>query len=151
MGRPPRAPWESIAGLTTLYNAMIAPIGPYGLRAAARYQGETNADEPSGYEQLLGGLMANWRSQFGAGLPFLVVQLPNVGAVPTTPTEANWSEIREAQRRANDRCLARAVMKPQRQARTRGGPAPGTAPPSRAGRPGRAFRSAGSRDTPSGR
>ena len=100
MGRPPRAPWESIAGLTTLYNAMIAPIGPYGLRAAAWYQGETNADEPSGYEKLLGGLMASWRSQFGADLPFLVVQLPNFGAVPTTPTESNWSEIREAQRRA---------------------------------------------------
>ena len=100
MGRAPRAPWEPISGLTTLYNAMIAPIGPYGLRAAAWYQGETNADEPAGYEKLLGGLMASWRSQFGADLPFLVVQLPNFGAVPTKPVEANWSEIREAQRRA---------------------------------------------------
>lgn len=100
MGRPPRAPWEPISGLTTLYNAMIAPIGPYGLRAVAWYQGETNADEPTGYEKLLGGLMASWRSQFGASLPFLVVQLPNFGAVPTRPTEASWSDIREAQRRA---------------------------------------------------
>jgi sialate O-acetylesterase len=100
MGRAPRAPWESISGLTTLYNAMIAPIGPYGLRAVAWYQGETNADDPAGYERLLGGLMSSWRSQFGTGLPFLVVQLPNFGSVPTTPTEANWSDIREAQRRA---------------------------------------------------
>ena len=100
MGRPPRAPWETIAGLTTLYNGMIAPIGPYGLRGVAWYQGETNADAPAGYEPLLGGLMASWRSQFGADLPFLVVQLPNFGAVPTKPTEANWSEIREAERRA---------------------------------------------------
>jgi sialate O-acetylesterase len=100
MGRAPRAPWEPISGLTTLYNAMIAPIGPYGLRAVAWYQGETNADEPTGYETLLGGLMASWRSQFGASLPFLVVQLPNFGAVPTRPTEASWSDIREAQRRA---------------------------------------------------
>ena len=44
--------------------------------------------------------MASWRAQFAADLPFLVVQLPNFGAVPTKPTEANWSEIREAQRRA---------------------------------------------------
>ena len=66
MGRAPRAPWESIAGLTTTYNAMIAPMGPYAFRAAAWYQGETNADDPVGYEKMLGGLMASWRSQFGA-------------------------------------------------------------------------------------
>ena len=99
-GRPPRAPWETIAGLTTLYNGMIAPMGPYGIRGAVWYQGETNADEPAGYEKLLGGLMASWRSQFGAGLPFLVVQLPNFGAVPTEPVESNWADLRESQRRA---------------------------------------------------
>jgi len=99
-GRPPRAPWEPIAGLTTLYNGMIAPIGPYGIRGVVWYQGETNADAPAGYEKLLGGLMASWRSQFGAGLPFLVVQLPNFGAVPTSPIESNWADLREAQRRA---------------------------------------------------
>ena len=64
------------------------------------YQGETNADEPAGYEKLLGGLMTGWRSQFGAGLPFLIVQLPNFGAVPTSPVESNWADLREAQRRA---------------------------------------------------
>jgi sialate O-acetylesterase len=100
MGRAPRAPWEPISGLTTLYNGMIAPIGPFGLRAVVWYQGETNADEPTGYEKLLGGLMASWRSQLGPSLPFLIVQLPNFGPVPTEPTEASWSEIREAQRRA---------------------------------------------------
>jgi sialate O-acetylesterase len=100
MGRPPRAPWETIAGLTTLYNGMVAPIGPFGLRAVAWYQGESNADEAAEYEKLLGALMASWRSQFGAGLPFLVVQLPSFGAVPTRPTEANWADLREAQRRA---------------------------------------------------
>jgi sialate O-acetylesterase len=100
MGRPPRAPWESIAGITTLYNGMVAPLGPIGLRGVVWYQGETNADEPAGYEKLLRGLMASWRSQFGQDLPFLVVQLPNYGAVPTTPTESAWSDVREAQRRA---------------------------------------------------
>jgi sialate O-acetylesterase len=99
-GRAPRAPWEPISGLTTLYNAMIAPLGPYRIRAVAWYQGETNADDPAGYEQLLGGLMAGWRSQFGNDLPFIIVQLPGFGPVPTRPADANWSEIREAQRRA---------------------------------------------------
>ncbi len=99
-GRAPRAPWETIAGLTTLYNGMIAPLGPYGLRAVLWYQGETNADAPAGYERLLAGLMAGWRAQFGADLPFLIVQLPNFGAAPTTPVESNWADVREAQRRA---------------------------------------------------
>ena len=35
-------------------------MGAYGLRAVAWYQGETNADDPAGYEKLLGGLMASW-------------------------------------------------------------------------------------------
>ena len=100
MGRPPRAPWEPIAGLTTLYNGMIAPLGPYGLRGAVWYQGETNADEPAGYQALLTGLMSSWRRQFGADLPFLVVQLPGFGRVPTSPMDSGWAEIREAQRRA---------------------------------------------------
>jgi len=100
IGRPARAPWEPISGLTTLYNGMIAPLGPLGLRGAVWYQGETNADEPAGYEALLDGLMAGWRMQFGAGLPFLIVQLPGFGPTPTAPVDANWSEIREAQRRA---------------------------------------------------
>jgi sialate O-acetylesterase len=100
VGRPPRAPWETHHGLTTLYNAMIAPLGPVALRAAAWYQGESNTDQASDYPGRLAALMASWRSQFGADLPFLVVQLPNFGAVPTRPVESDWAELRDAQRRA---------------------------------------------------
>jgi sialate O-acetylesterase len=83
-----------------MYNAMIAPMGPYGLRGVAWYQGETNADAAAGYSTLLAALMTSWRAQFGADLPFLIVQLPNFGAVPTKPTEANWADLRDEQRRA---------------------------------------------------
>ncbi len=100
MGRPPRAPWESVAGVTTLFNGMIAPLGQYGLRGAVWYQGETNADAPGGYQGLLAGLMSSWRAQFGRDLPFLIVQLPGFGPVPSKPVESNWAEVREAQRRA---------------------------------------------------
>jgi sialate O-acetylesterase len=99
-GYPPRAPWESIAGLGGLHAAMIAPLGHYGLRGVAWYQGETNADAPAGYEALLTGLMADWRNAFGAELPFLVVQLPGFGPAPTEPMASNWADLREAQRRA---------------------------------------------------
>jgi sialate O-acetylesterase len=111
IGRPPRAPWESVAGLTTLYNGMIAPLGPFGLRGVAWYQGETNADAPAGYQAILAGLMSGWRAQLGAELPFVIVQLPGFGPAPTAPVESGWSEVRDAQRRAVelDRHAALAV------------------------------------------
>jgi sialate O-acetylesterase len=100
MGSPPRAPWEPIAGLTTLYNGMIAPLGPYGLRGVVWYQGESNTNAAAQYQALLAGLMSSWRGQFGAALPFLVVQLPGFGPVPTSPVESGWADVRDAQRRA---------------------------------------------------
>jgi sialate O-acetylesterase len=100
MGYPPRAPWESVGGLTSLYNAMIAPLGHYVFRGALWYQGESNTGEADGYQALLAGLMADWRHQFGAGLPFLVVQLPNYGKLSSAPQESGWAELREAQRQA---------------------------------------------------
>ena len=101
VGRPPRAPWETHHGVTTLYNAMVAPLGPYRLRAVAWYQGESNTDTASEYASRLRELMAGWRAQFGDPvLPFLIVQLPNFGTVPTAPVESDWANLRDAQRRA---------------------------------------------------
>lgn len=100
LGDPPQAPWESIVGLTTLHNAMIAPIGGYGIRAALWYQGESNTGAADQYQARLATLMADWRRQFGDGLAFLVVQLPNFGPAPATPVASGWADLREAQRRA---------------------------------------------------
>jgi sialate O-acetylesterase len=100
MGYPPRAPWESIGGLTSLHNAMIAPIAPFGLRGVLWYQGESNAGSAGRYQKLLAGLMSDWRREFGAELPFLVVELPNFGAPAAAPAASDWASLREAQRRA---------------------------------------------------
>lgn len=97
---PPRAPWDATGGLTTIHNAMIAPLGPYGLKGALWYQGESNAGESSTYQALLNGLMGDWRTQFGPDLPFLVVQLAEYGPRPTKPVESGWAGLREAQRQA---------------------------------------------------
>ncbi len=99
IGTALRAPWESVAGLGTIHNAMIAPLDRYTIRGAAWYQGESNTEEASRYESLLRGLIADWRNKFGADLPFLIVQLANYGAPPTTSVESGWAELREAQRR----------------------------------------------------
>jgi sialate O-acetylesterase len=111
MGYPPRAPWQSVGGLTTIHNAMIAPIAPYGLRGVLWYQGESNTDDADRYQGLLAALMSDWRSKFGAALPFLIVELPNFGAPPTAPVASGWATVREAQRRtvANDPHAALAV------------------------------------------
>jgi sialate O-acetylesterase len=99
---PPRAPWEPTAGIGMLYNAMIAPLQKLGLSGVVWYQGESNVSVPeaSRYEAQLRALMADWRGQFAAKLPFLVVQLPNYGAFAKTPVESGWALTRDAQRRA---------------------------------------------------
>jgi sialate O-acetylesterase len=96
----PQAPWGTVNGLSTIHNGMLAPIGPYGLRAALWYQGESNAGRPVQYQGLLAGLMAGWRQQFGADLPFLVVQLPEWGFPVDQPVESDWARLRESQRAA---------------------------------------------------
>ncbi|WP_407352823.1 sialate O-acetylesterase [Luteimonas sp. R10] len=96
---PPRAPWQSAAGLSTLYNGMIAPIGRYDLRGIVWYQGESNTFEADRYRGLLQALRSDWRARFGADSPLLVVQLPGYGMPATQPTESGWAELREAQRR----------------------------------------------------
>lgn len=95
----PQLPWGPMHGLGLQYNGMIAPIGPYGLKAAIWYQGESNIYFAQHYQAGLTAMMADWRKQFGAALPFLIVQIPNYGPIPTKPEESLWSDVREAQRR----------------------------------------------------
>jgi len=99
MGPPPRAPWEATGGMTSIYNAMIAPLAPYTLRGVAWYQGESNTEDARNYSKLLTAWMADWRTRFdSADLPFLIVQLANYGAAATAPGESDWAQLREAQR-----------------------------------------------------
>lgn len=108
---PPTAPWDPTGGMTTLHDAMIAPIGPYALTGALWYQGESNTGEAKQYEALMAGMMADWRAQFGPDVAFLLVQLANFGAIPTAPVESGSAGVRDAQRRAalNDGNAAYAV------------------------------------------
>ncbi len=96
----PQIPWGPMHGLGLQYGGMIAPIGPYGVKAAIWYQGESNIYFAPQYQAVLAAMMADWRKQFGASLPFLIVQIPDYGPTPTEPTQSLWSDVREAQRRA---------------------------------------------------
>jgi sialate O-acetylesterase len=100
LGEPPRPPWDAAAGLSQIHNGMIAPLGPFGFRGVAWYQGETDGGMPAGYAGKLRAMMAGWRRQFGSPeLPFLVVSLANFGPPAISPRSSGWAEVREAQRR----------------------------------------------------
>ena len=96
---PPRAPWQAAAGLSTLYNGMIAPLGDYALRGMLWYQGESNTGDGAAYAARLRLLRDDWRARFGAQVPWLVVQLAGYGMPPSAPVESGWAQLREAQRR----------------------------------------------------
>lgn len=98
---PPRPPWDNNAGASVIYNAMIAPLGPIGVRGAAWYQGEADVANNWPYADKLAALMASWRKQFRAPeLPFLVVSLANYGPPHPAPRQSGWAELRDQQRRA---------------------------------------------------
>ena len=101
VGTSPRVPWGATAGLTMAYNAMIAPLAPYGLRGVAWYQGESNTGDPEAYLGLQKAWMADWRALFQEPkLPFLIVQLPDYGLPPLAPEDSSWARLRETQRLA---------------------------------------------------
>ncbi|GLK50227.1 9-O-acetylesterase [Brevundimonas intermedia] len=96
---PPRTPWIGGSGTTTLYNGMIAPLGAYGVKGMAWYQGESNVGDYVGYRRLLPALFADWRSQFqNPDMRILVVQLANFGPAAGQPTNSYWAALRETQR-----------------------------------------------------
>jgi sialate O-acetylesterase len=98
---PPSPPWGGPNGFSALYNGMIAPLAPFGLRGVLWYQGESNAGDPAAYRRLLPGMMRDWREAFATpALPFLIVQLADFGAPASTPQRNSWGGLREAQRLA---------------------------------------------------
>ena len=94
-GHLPHIPW--------LYNGMIVPLGPTQLRGILWYQGESDAWQPKEYERQLPALIADWRTRFGAEVPFIIVQLTSFGPPSTKPKESQWAEVREVQRDVADK------------------------------------------------
>ncbi|MEO5367183.1 MAG: hypothetical protein H7831_12715 [Magnetococcus sp. WYHC-3] len=84
-----------------LFDNMIAPVVPYGLRGALWYQGESNTDRAARYRGLLPRLIRDWRHVWAAGdFPFLIVQLANHQAPKVYQANSTWAVVREAQMQA---------------------------------------------------
>ena len=97
IGPAPAQPWGSTDGLTTIGNAMIAPLDGFKFKGFAWYQGESNVADPAAYNRLLPALIVDWRQRFG-GPSFLVVQLAGYGPRSGTPVNSAWAHLREVQR-----------------------------------------------------
>ena len=83
---------------TLLYNGMLNPVIPYGIRGAIWYQGESNASRAQQYKRVFPDMIKDWRTKWGEGnFPFLFVQLANFKKPVAEPAESEWAELREAQ------------------------------------------------------
>lgn len=76
---PPAWPGHPLANAgapTGLYNGMVSPIVPFGIRGAIWYQGESNLSEGMLYHDKMKALIGGWRKVWNQGdFPFLFVQL----------------------------------------------------------------------------
>jgi len=96
---PKTSEWIEYYNLPTyIYNAKIAPLFPYKLKGIIWYQGESNVNNPKGYQNLFTILIHQWRCNFNQpNLPFIYGQLANYGTKVLLPEESNTSLIRNAQ------------------------------------------------------
>ncbi|MGY8767512.1 MAG: sialate O-acetylesterase, partial [Pirellulales bacterium] len=97
---------------SNIFNGMIHPVRPYGIRGAIWYQGERNAKDvaqAANYENQLPRLInyyrSSWHELSGGSVddnfPFYFVQLPCWHPAQTEPVEANaaWAVSRDMMRR----------------------------------------------------
>jgi sialate O-acetylesterase len=98
--QPPTPPLAGQSGVSTIYNAMVAPLGALPITGVAWYQGEADVGT-AGYAKRLTAFMADWRRQFAKpDLPFLIVGLAGFGKPVAGPHESGWAEVINDQRAA---------------------------------------------------
>lgn len=96
--RPPSRNVDPNSKPTLLFNGMLSPLIPYGMKGVIWYQGESNDSRAYQYRDLFPRMINDWRYHWGQGdFPFLFVQLAAYKAVDEEPVESEWAELREAQ------------------------------------------------------
>ena len=88
---------------TVLFNGMIYPLIPYGIKGAIWYQGESNVGRAEQYKTLFPAMITDWRAGWAQGdFPFYYVQLANFQGGTDAGFDSGWAELREAQAAALD-------------------------------------------------
>ncbi|MHC4912243.1 MAG: sialate O-acetylesterase, partial [Planctomycetota bacterium] len=94
----PKHPLDSHKKPTGLYNSMIHPLVPFGIRGALWYQGESNLGEGMLYHEKMKALIGGWRTVWGqSDFPFYYVQLAPFRYRWGPPQPYRLAEIWEAQ------------------------------------------------------
>lgn len=85
-----------------LYNAMIHPLVPFGIKGAIWYQGEANVQTPKAYAKQFPLMISDWRKHWQQGdFPFYFVQLTSFNEAGGNSNKGSkWAELREAQQMA---------------------------------------------------
>ncbi len=79
---------------STLFQGMIMPVAPFGIRGTIWYQGESNVANPGLYARLFPAMIRNWRDVFHQPeMPFYFVQIAPFAYGGTSHSEL----LREAQ------------------------------------------------------
>jgi sialate O-acetylesterase len=107
-GRKPRLRTDPMVNQnrpSNLFNSMIHPLIPYGIRGAIWYQGERNSKSIAAgqlYALQLKTMITDWRKRWSVGdFPFITVQLPNFRKATDQPVQnTGWVLVRESQKRS---------------------------------------------------
>jgi sialate O-acetylesterase len=91
----PKSPDGNEGEYATLFNGMISPLIPYGIKGAIWYQGEANSGPNNHYDVMLRALITDWRGRWKNDFTFLGVGLANIGDRFPMPTDNGWSEVRD--------------------------------------------------------
>ena len=80
---------------SVLFNGLVNPVAPFGIRGALWYQGESNRGGAAEYADLMAALIADWRARFGRpNFPFFFVQ---IAPFDYDSTRTATAELRQAQ------------------------------------------------------
>jgi len=103
----PSTPKPTNKNATTIYNGMLHPFLGFGVRGTIWYQGETNYDRPTQYEQLFPAFVEMIRTQSNQkDMPFYYAQIApfNYGIYANaTSAPMNSALLRDAQRKASNK------------------------------------------------
>jgi sialate O-acetylesterase len=95
---PPRGMIVETRSTSRLYNGMIHPLIPYGIRGVIWYQGEANVSRAGDYRAMFSTLIRSWRHDWNEGeFPFLFVQIAPYQRIVDRPQESDLAALREAQ------------------------------------------------------
>lgn len=84
----------------SIYNAMIHPLIPFGIRGALWAGGKANRGRALEYRVLMPAMIQDWRKSWSLGdFPFYLCQMANY--LPKDPNE-HWEELRESMLKTTD-------------------------------------------------